>query len=355
MPLPDLGKTAGVLGGGGPAQGLPQIIQINEFLNAGVKFHYLNATSVAAWNVLNPRQAYEIWKDDINSEADVWDLDLHSKAVVRSVFKNIPHEPFRHPVKFLKFVARALANIPEIPWDLDPAPGNLSRLSPLAEKFVTVARMYGLDAMDGYLDLSPLVKKLRERVDLSDFWKQDTKVHILVRSVENGDIYVFSNKREDCEKNSHFLYIDSENTVFKVAQAACALRNIFPPVNINGHDYCDSGPVNPFPVEYAFDEGCDTIFCFIKDFSRYARSKNFLERLVEDDNAAMRDRYQEKKKQVDIRKRQEGQKSYEIFSKYPLHPDLGLLSLSPAAKKHTFPVESEATREWLKENLGIEY
>ena len=354
MPLSDLGKTAGILGGGGAVQGLPEIIQINEFLNAGVKFDYLCGFSVAAWNVLNPKQAYAIYKDHIHSEADIWDFDSNIKAVVRSALKNIPHEPFRHPVKFLKFIFRAFSDIPPIPWDWDPSSGGFSRLSPFVEKAVKLIRIYGLDEVQGGINLSPLVKKVGERLDLSEFWTQDTKVHIFVRSVETGDVHVFSNKKEDCERSGHFHFIDSADTAFKAAEAACALRSIFNPVVIEGHPYCDSGPANPFPVEYAFDEGCDTIFAFMKNFNRYARGQNWFSSKIEDDDVAMRYRFNEIKKWADIRKRQEKQKIYVIHPQYPLHPDLWLLGLSKAAKEHTFPVEHEATRKWLTENLNID-
>ncbi len=354
MPLPDLGKTAGILGGGGAAQGLPEIIQINEFLNAGIKFHYLSGTSVAAWAVLNPKQAYAIYKDNINSEADIWDFDPNVKAVVRGALKNIPHEPFRHPVKFLKFIARALANIPPIPWDLDPSPESFSRLSPFVEKVLTLAKIYGLDEAQGFFDLSPLVKKVRERLDLNEFWKQDTKIHIFARSVETGDLHIFSNKEEDCERGNQFHYIDSEDVAFKAAEAACALRSVFNPIIIGGRPYCDPGTANPFPIGYAFDEGCDTIFAFIKDFNRYTRGKNWFLSKIEDDDVSMRYRYNDIKKLADIRKRQEGQRLEVIHPQYPLHPDLWLLGLSPAAKEYTFPLEHEKTNQWLKENLNID-
>jgi len=353
MPHPKLGKTAGILGGGGPAQGLPQIVQVNEFLRAGIGFDYLGGISVGAWNALNPKQAYIIWRDIINSEADIWDFNPHLKAALKSVLQNIPHEPFRHPVKFFKFIARALANTPSIPWDVDPSSSNVSCFAPFVEKVLTIAKMYGFDEIEGPLDVSPLVKKLREHLDLSEFWKQDTKVHIFTRSIETGDIHVFSNKKEDCDEGNQFHYIDSEDTAFKAAQAAIALRSVFPPVAINGGIYCDSGPVNPFPVEYAFDEDCDTIFAFIKDFNRYVKGGGIFGSKVEDDDVSMRYRYNDIKRWADIKKRQEKQALYPIHPRYPLHPDLWLLGLSPASKVHTMKVEEEATRKWIKENLNI--
>lgn len=354
MPLPDLGKTAGILGGGGAAQGLPEIIQINEFLDAGIKFDYLNGTSVGALAVLNLRQAYQIYRDDIHSKADIWDYDPDIKAAAKSILQNTPHEPFRHPIKFFKFIFYAFSNIPPIPWGSDPF-NEFARLEPFADKLSALAKMYGLKKDQHFVDLSPLIKKIRERLDLSEFWKQNTKVHIFARSIENGDIYVFTNKEEDCGKNTRFIYMNSESEAFKAAEAACAIRDIIPPVNINGHYYCDAGTANPFPIDYAFDAVCDTIFAFVKDFERYARGNDILERKLEDDNAAMKGYTSAIKKLADIRMRQEKQKLYIIHPQYPLHPDLSLLGLSRAAKEHTFPTEREATRKWLKENLNIEY
>ena len=122
---------------------------------------------------------------------------------------------------------------------------------------------------------------------------------------------------------------------------------------INGGIYCDSGPANPFPAEYAFDEECDTIFAFIKDFNRYVKGGGIFGSKVEDDDVSMRYRYNDIKRWADIKKRQEKQALYPIHPRYPLHPDLWLLGLSPASKVHTMKVEEEATRKWIKENLNI--
>ena len=347
MPHPKYGKTAALLNSGGCIEGPPQAKQIEMLQEAGITFDYIICNSVGAWNGVRPDMAWRIWRTHITSPEAIWDYGLEIKAL-RSAIESIPHEPFRHPVAFVKFLLRAFENRPRI-WS---AGSSTSDFSKLTDTFLALAKIYGLTDMQSFFTLDPLVKTLKQHLDLSNFFTQNTKVHILARSIETGKEHIFSNKEEDEAKGENFHYIKSVDEIFLAAKASTALRLIFPPVEIRGNLYCDAGDGNPLPIDYAFDESCDTIFVFTREY-KYSRGRDPLHIHFETSEISLINFFHHLKHAATVRARKEVQKLFFITPQYPLHPDYWLLGVSEAALEHTEKVETEAMQKWISDNLVI--
>lgn len=371
MPHPKLGRVGFVLGGGGCAEGLPQIIQINEFLVAGINPDYIICESVGAWNALDLDNALSIWKDYFYSPWTIYDLNPEIEIVIDKVLRSIPKSPFhQHETwrdlwrdfetqyynlkQILSLVFRIVHSIPSLPGDIKPTPKDFS---PFWEIIVKEVRDSGLSNTKNIFNPAPLVKTLSKILNLKKTMEQETSLHILTCS--GAEEHIFSTGKvlpaEFLSRIKAPLHeISSEEQLFSAALASSAIRPYFPPVNINGTYYWDTGGENPFPVQYAIDAGCDTIFVFIKNYWNFESNldANIAESFIEEGDKKTRKIFIESHEKIFAR--QSENIDIHLILPQTLHPDLQLLWISPEAVEHTLKIETEATKKWLKENLNID-
>ncbi len=365
------------LGGGGAAQGLPEIIQIclimDELEKLGISEDNLNiyATSVGACSVFNLRKAFKVWLDRINSHNDIFCVNPKLQAAYLNLFKNIPIFPWWHKhqtwrelredwkvqfwnfIQFLKFIKRVRRSIPNVILGSENIPKfSEGELDSFIDYLFGLAEFYGIENELGGLDLAPLMNILEECISEEDILNRKAKVNIFVCSEETADEHVFTNKEEDLAKGGHYHLIDSKAKALSAVHAAVSLEPVFPPVAVDGSFYCDDGIANPLPISLAFDDGCDIIFVFVKDYSIYIPGGNIPRRFEKALDKSIKRIYMFSKKSAEIRARLEGKKLFFIHSVQPLHRDLALLSISQEAKEYTLKQEIESMEKWKEENLN---
>ncbi|OGF63475.1 hypothetical protein A2926_00950 [Candidatus Giovannonibacteria bacterium RIFCSPLOWO2_01_FULL_44_40] len=374
MPHPKLGKVGFVLGGGGCAEGLPQIVQATEFLKAGIRPDYIIASSVGAFNALDLENALSIWKEHFTSPWAIYDLNPDIKTVIDRVLKTIPRSPFHphenwadlwkdcgnqyHNLKqLLGFIIRFVKSMPTLPVETNSAPKDFS---PFLEKMLSEMRALELDRVKSIFDPAPLITTLRKTLDLKTTQEQQSTLHILTRSgieehVFASGITLPAEALNKMRKRCTIHDLNSEDQRFRAAMASAALGPFFARVQINGGLYWDTGTKNPFPAEYAMDAGCDTIFCFVKNHFSYSGNitdYNALDALMEDSDVATRENFIHKHEKAAGRAEKEGKK-LELILPQPLHQDLQLLWVSPEAEEYTTAIESKETKNLIKKSFDI--
>lgn len=366
----DFGRVGFVLGGGGCAEGLPQIVQINQFFKAGIRPDYIICESVGAWNALDLDNALSIWTENFYSPWTIYDLNPDIEFVIDKVLRAIPKSPFHHHDSWrelwrdfeaqyhnikqvLSLVFRIVNSIPSLPGDARPSP---EAFSPFWQVLVKELRDTGLSEIKNIFNPAPLINTLRKILDLKKTLEQDATLHILACS--GIEEHIFSaGKTLPSEFLARMQYplheVSSEEQLFTAAMASSALRPLFSPVNIGGAYYWDAGTLNPYPVQCAIDAGCDTVFAFVKNYWTFDSDldANILESFIEENDKLTRKIFINTNKE--IMRRQDGRVKIHIILPQPLHPDLRLLWITPEAVEHTLKIEKEATQNWLKENLNI--
>ncbi|MDO8555370.1 MAG: hypothetical protein Q7R75_02295 [bacterium] len=371
-------KVGIILGGGGGTEGFPQIIQLTELLKFLLKIGvrpddiYFNATSVGTCNLW--KSSLETWQERINSHNDIFCVNPKIQAALMIFFKSVPVFPWKHKhntwkelvedyklqlhnvIQGFKFFRRAYRSVPDLVLGSENSGGEFGKT--FLDNLLALIEYFGLDHELGALDLSPLIKILGEQVDENDILGKRSKLHIMTRSETTAEEHIFTNKEEDLAKGEHFHLIDSKEKALLAIRAAISWAPVFAPVSIDGALYCDDGTSNPFPASYAFDEGCEIVFALVKDYSLYTPGHNILTRLEKGSDADIKRAYLRLKKEAETRARVEGKKLYIIHPTQPIHQDLWLLGLSPAAKEYTTKLEIETmqkeTQKWLEDNLDID-
>lgn len=360
------------LGGGGAVQGFPEIIQLTELISAGIidvdDITYIVSTSVGSDNAWNYFKARQIWEEKINSHNDIFCVNPKLQAAYLNLFKNIPVFPWKHEhktwrefaedcklqvwnfIQLLKFIRRAYRSIPNFILGSENSPKHFGNLHTFTDYLFGLAKFLDIDREQALLDLAPIMKILNDNLTEEDFSGQTAKVHIMTRSVVTGGEHIFTNKKEDLSRGENYHLIDSKETGLLAIRAAISLRTLFTSVEIGGMFYCDDGMANPFPVSYAFEEGCDVIFAFVKNYALYNPGSNLIEAAEEEINEDIKRSYLNLKRSAEIRARMEGKKLYIIHPTQPIHPDLSLLSISKKAKEYTINLEKEMVQKWLKDN-----
>jgi len=368
MPHPDLGRVCYILGGGGPAEGLPQITQINQFKKAGIEPDIIVCKSVGTLNALDLDNALTAWKEKFYSPWAIYNLNPEIEAAIDKALRAVPKSPFHkhdtwhdlwrdfetqyHNIKqILSLVFRIINSIPSLPGDINSSPKNFS---PVLETLVKELQNSGLDKVKNILDPTPLVNTLKEILNLKKVLEGDTSLLILACSGIEEHIFA-AGKKLSAEALSRIKMpiheIITEEQLFSAAMASSALRPYFAPVNIDGTYYYDTGTQTPFPVQVAIDAGCDTIFAFIKDYRAFHLDlgANILDAFMEENDKLTRKIYINTYKEIFSRK-DIREKIYLVLPQ-TLHPDLQLWWNTHEATEYTIKNETEATRKWLKENL----
>ena len=180
MPHPDLGRVCYILGGGGPAEGLPQITQINQFKKAGIEPDIIVCKSVGTLNALDLDNALTAWKEKFYSPWAIYNLNPEIEAAIDKALRAVPKSPFHkhdtwhdlwrdfetqyHNIKqILSLVFRIINSIPSLPGDINSSPKNFS---PVLETLVKELQNSGVDKVKNILDPTPLVNTLKEILNL---------------------------------------------------------------------------------------------------------------------------------------------------------------------------------------------
>ena len=367
MPHPDLGRVCYILGGGGPAEGLPQIIQINQLRKAGIKPDTIISESAGTWNALDLDNALTVWKENFYSPWAIYNLNPEIEAVIDKVLRTIPKSPFHQHESWrglwrdfetqyynikqiLSLVFRIINSIPTLPGEINPSSKDFS---PFWEIFVKELQDTGLDKVKNILDPSPLVNTLKKILNLKKVLEDDTSLLILACSGIEEHVFAAGKMLPEDTLSRIQMPVHkilTEEQLFAAAMASSALRPYFAPVNIDGIYYYDTGTQTPFPAQVAIDAGCDTIFAFIKDYRTFNLNldANILGAFMEENDKLTRKIYINTYKEIFGRK--DARVKIYLILPQSLHPDLQLLWITPEAMEYTIKTETEATRKWLEDN-----
>lgn len=349
--IEELGEI-GIVRCGGGCMGLIQAVQLREFYKAGIIPKQSWNVSVGAFNSLTS-DVIEIWQKHITSPFAIYDMNPALKKVFKDARQFIApfkrHDSWKEWMRdfksqkqnawqFLMFCKRTISTALKIAQDFPNGDfANSKNFSSIAEFAVSALKEHELYNLQSILDIGPLMKIVEENIDLEKALK-GPPLNILVRNLRTGKERVIAPK--------------SAPELLQTLRAASALVPFFEPVKIGNEFFCDVGAVNPFPVEYAFDAGCDTVFAFTKGRKgRVTKPQNVIEAwFLEVDIHTKRIftlLFGEAKK----RAKQEGKKLYLVTPQHPIHPDLGFLSISPDAIEYTIEKEGEATKKFLEKIL----
>ncbi len=354
MPHSKFGTIGWVLGGGGCLEGLPQAVQIKEFLDHGVAPDYVVALSVGALNALDPENTLALWERFITSPWAIYDLNPELKGVFKNLIRSIPRSPFhrhtnwkelgddfktqyRSVKQLMGFVSRALQSLPSLPVGAAPEPKDFS---PFLELALRTAGERGLGNIRHIVDPAPLIEILKNNIDLSAVIRRPYSLHILARSLNTGK-----------ERSFDIDATWSEQKILDAALASSALRPFFAPVRIDGEWYSDVGHIDPLPLMQAFDAGCDTVFAFVKNGQQCFPETNIFEAMFDESTVQANAMFEVLHEKASERARREGRTIHLVKPRQPTHPDLKVLWITPEAIEYTIPREREATREFLEKIL----
>lgn len=387
MPHPDFGITAAVDCGGGCAQGYPHAIQQRELVRAGVTFDYSISFSSVALNSVDRLNARMLWEKNFQTPNQIYKWSPEIEQIVNELlFKNIPAPFLRHHDsvrewlwdwsnyrkqyksrkefwadvwRVLGYIGHIVSGLPILPPDKTPSP---EVLLPLLPHLLEDVKKRGLPKPQSFFDLEPLFSKLEKLVDVEKVFEDKSSTrHILARSL-GGSEHVFSLGRAlpaevmyKLEKRCKIHEIRSPAEIWLALRASTAISPFFKAVRMNSGIYWDIGTINPFPAEYAMDVGCDTIFCFVRNYwadDSHDPEGDIWEREVGEAYDLSRKRFFEFYGRAVERAEKEKRKLM-VFSPETLHPDWGLLGISPEAIAYNGPVETKHTRDWIRDELHL--
>ena len=351
MPHKKLKKIGFVRCGGGAIGGLAQAVQLHEFEKAGIQADWNGNVSVGAFNALS-QNTIEIWKKHITSPFAIYDLN----PALRKIFKDArqfiapfkKHESWKEWMREYKLqkqnIAQTLSFLKRTlvtGWKIIRNPNNnffdSKDFATLSEFAISALKEHDLYNLQSFLSIDPLMEVVEKNIDLETALKGPS-LNIFVRHLQTGKEKILNPK--------------SKPELLLALRAASALVPFFEPVKIYEEYYCDVGDVNPFPVKYAFDVGCDTVFAFVKGYNTpLPKPANVIEMMLAEVEIHTRKMFLLLYKQTKERAKREGRKLYVVSPKSPPHPDLGFLSISPEAIEYTIEKESEATQKFLEKIL----
>ncbi|KKT29996.1 hypothetical protein A3G55_04185 [Candidatus Giovannonibacteria bacterium RIFCSPLOWO2_12_FULL_44_25] len=397
MPHPDFGRVGILHGGGGFAQGLPGAIHhraIRKVLRKrfGIEQPFCSiGVSVGIFNSWDENSA-DIFTKYFDNTTSVYKWSSVVEEPIERILKSIPSPLFRHHEsarewwrdwsnyrktryknrkeffadmrKLASYLWHIVAGISlPLPLDRSPSPGELASA---VELLISELKSYGLDIskIQGPFDLAPLMSSLEKIIDADAILKNQTSTTLmLTRSGKHEHVFAYGatlpvETLAKLEKRCQIHWVQTASEFFLAGKACVSLPPAFPPVKINGGIYWDVGDKNPFPAEYLMDAGCDTIFCFVKDYWNACSAYNpetddFTQRQLETAEMSISTIFMDRYERVTERAEREGKKVYVITSKLP-PPDTQILKTTPEATKYTFRVETEAINKWIKDNLNID-
>ncbi len=333
--------------------GLIQAVQLREFHKAGIHPDWNGNVSVGALNGLSP-DAIEIWQKCITSPYAIFDLNPSLKKVFKDARQFIApfkkHDGWKEWMRDFKFqkhnilqivwfLKRTIATTLKIARDFPNGEfSNPKQFASISEFAISTLKEHDLYFLKSILDIEPLINIVQNNFDLEAYLKNSPPMNIFVRHLETGQERILTPK--------------SVPELLLALRAASALMPVFEPVKIDGEYFCDIGATNPFPVEYAFDAGCDTVFAFTKSRKKQrSNPKNVIEMWFSETDIHIRRIFTLLFKEARKRAKREGKKLYLVMPKYLPHPDLGFLSISKEAIDYTIEKETEATQKFIEKIL----
>lgn len=367
MPHPKLGKVGWFLGGGGCLFGPHQAYDITECFKEFPPDIIL-AESVGGYNSIDPENAFIIWKKYFFFASKIYGVDPELyKKLIEPLLEFIPHLPrwrnYKSTKEFYydcKLQLHNLTQIVLIPLRLIRTMSKLitqrNGISPI-EKFLasstlketlTLASEQGLDNLQALFDLTPLIRTIGEITDHEKVLNPSFNRIILASQDEELHLFARYHEPSLSEKySSYFHIINTWEELEFALRATSALPPFFPGVERDGKIFSDPGSLNPFPVEYLFDAGCDTVFAFVKDMASPILERNIYERTLAEMEKPSRQNFRTLLKRAQMRTQFEEKKLY-VITQQPPHPDLHLLAISPAAIDYAGQVEKEAMKKFFK-------
>lgn len=354
MPHKKFGKVGFVPCGGGVFGGLPQAVQLSEFEKAGIKPDWIGAVSVGAFNALDRKGAIEVWEKHITSPFAIYDLHPSLKKIFKETRqfiapfkKHDSWKEWRHDFKsqkqnalqFILFCKRTILTMLKIARDFPNGDFiNAKHFSSLGEFAISALKENDLHNLSSFLNIQPLMNVVEKNMDLESALKNGPALNIFVRELNTG--------------KEQILTPASVPELLLTLKAASALVPFFEPVKIGDKYFCDVGAVNPFPVEHAFNAGCDTIFAFVKGFGKKVlEPKNVIEMWFSEIDIHTKRIFMLLFSKAKERARKEGKKLYLVTPQAHIHPDLGFLSISPEAIEYTIKNESKAIKKFIEKIL----
>lgn len=366
MPHNKFGKVGFFLGGGGAKEGLPQAIQLKLFFESGIKPNVIDAGSVGAFNALDPENSLSIWENYVTSPEAIYEFNPAIEKMTADFIEalphrpHIPHFPIKTPKHWIEFIEDFKKSVEDLKVQIYKVIFAYKLIKPLLQPSfyqdsasITKAQKAGepllrailefiekkeIRKIPAFLDIEPLLKLVSEKINLAFLSSCPWETNFLVRSFKTGDIA--------------FLRAGDPQEFVQLACASSAIRPLFQPVFVQGEWYCDGIQANPFPVENLFEKGCDTIFAFVKNYELFAPQDDIFKALFfEEADGKDKQLFYTLKEKAQKRAKEENKKLFIIHPGEPMHPDLGLLSISPEAIKYTKEKETEAMTKFLKEVL----
>ena len=353
MPHKKFGKVGFVRCGGGCIGGLAQAVQLREFHKAGIHPDWNGNVSVGAFNGLT-HNSIEIWEKYITSPYAIYDLNPALKKVFKDARQFIApfkkHDSWKewmrdfksqkhNALQFISFCKRTILTALKIARDFPNGDfTNSKNFSSISEFAVSALKEHDLYSLKSILDIEPLMNIVQSNIDLESALENSQPMNIFVKHLKTG--------------KEHILTPKSVPELTLALQAASALVPFFEPVKIGKDYFCDIGAINPFPVEYAFDAGCDTVFAFVKgQEERISEPQNVIEMWFSEIDIHTKRIFTLLFSKARERAKKEGKKLYLVTPKHSPHPDLGFLSISPEAIEYTIEKETEATRKFIEKIL----
>ncbi len=368
MPHPKLGKTGWFLGGGGCLLGPHQAYDITECFKE-LPPDIILAESVGGYNSIDPENAFLIWKKYFFSASKIYSVDPELyKKLIAPLLEFIPHLPRWHDYKntrglyydcklqlyhLIQIILLPLRLIKTISKLITQGNGETSPIekflaSSTLKETLALAHERELDNLQALFDITPLIRTIREITDHEKMLNPPFNRIILASQGEELHFFACYPEPGLCEKYPSRFHITATWEELEFAlRATSALPPFFPGVKQDGKIFSDPGSLNPFPVEYLFDAGCDTVFAFVKDTDSPIPERNIYERTLADMEKPSRQNFRTLLKQAERRAQFEEKKLY-VIAQQPPHPDLRLLATSPAAIDYASQVEKKAMQKFLK-------
>jgi hypothetical protein len=366
VPHPEYGIVGWYLGGGGCSQGAPQAVQINE-LYPVIRPHKILASSVGGYNSLKPEDAFSIWENHFYSRSRIYSVHPElSKRLIARLLEHIPRMPhwrehrsmrefyydcqlqMHNLLQIIRFVLRTLRTISQAPRTTSETSAFNSLSASTLKESLLLARAWGLDELQALLDLTPLLKAIQEVVDLENVLNPPYNRIFLARC--GWQLHFFSRYSEESlirKYPSCFHRMTTWEDHKFALRASSALPPFFEGVREDGKIFRDAGNLNPFPVKYLFEMGCDTVFAFVKNPEQVLPERNMHEATLAELEISPGEYFKYLIKRAKKHAKRNGKRLF-IITPQPLHPSLNLLNVTPEALEYTKRVEKEAMQRFLE-------
>ncbi len=370
MPYPDPGKVGYFLGGGacilGPHQAT-QIVEVNKVFPPQI----VAAQSVGGYNSLDLENALLWWKKYFFSASQIYEPHDDLKKVIALLRKMIPHRPrwtgyrnlrefiydinlqTRHSFQILSFGIRAIRTLLTILSAPQGGAPSLTQLFPPSalQELITLLKAWKLNHLESIFDLAPLFENIRNHTDHKVILNPSFNRLLLAR---HGDkLHIFARYPEESLSGRYpdrFHLIRTWEEHETALRATSALQPFFARPVIDGKIFNDPGTFNPFPVEYLFDAGCDTVFAFVKDYAVPPAENDILNRTLAQADFSLREWFTILRERAELRAEREGKKLH-IITQQPPHPNAHLITISPEVIEYAETVEKKAMDKFLKKLL----